>query len=314
MRVKITVIALYTVRKKYERAHRGGIIMRARFIGAAAIFLSCALFACTSTTVKYISSRYDGMSISLSRFVVGGVLACAAIAITRRGFRVTDRRSWALRGIFGAVSMGLFYAGIQITSSGRATLLADTYPVFVAVFGFLFFGERIGPGRIAGVILGIAGSVIVFYDGSRYPLAGNLLCVGSAVTGAIAVHYLKKSRESHNSFLVYLSPCVFGAAASAWAAPGLVRSVSWNGAFFLAAVGVLAFAGQVLMSYGYRYVKATEGSIIGMSEILFSVMLSATLLGEHMTPRFFAGGAFVMAGLVVNQLDFMRAAYRRITG
>lgn len=126
--------------------------------------------------------------------------------------------------------------------------------------------------------------------------------------------YLKKSRESHNSFLVYLPPCVFGAAASVWAAPGLVRAVSWHDAVFLTAVGVLAFAGQVLMSYGYRYVKATEGSIIGMSEILFSVMLSAAFLGEHMTPRFFAGGALVMAGLAVNQLDFVRAAYRRITG
>ena len=286
--------------------------MRSRFIGAVSIFLSCVLFACTSTTVKYVSVRYDGMSISLARFIVGGVLACVAIAVMRRGFRVTDFKSWALRGIFGAVSMGLFYAGIQMTSSGRATLLADTYPVFVAVFGFLFFGESIGPGRITGVVLGIAGSVIVFYDGSQYPLAGNLLCVGSAVTGAIAVHYLKKSRESHNSFLVYLSPCVFGAAASLWAAPGLVRAVSWHDAGFLAAVGVLAFGGQVLMSFGYRYVKATEGSIIGLSEILFSVMLSAAFLGEHMTPRFFAGGALVMAGLAINQLDFIRAAYRRI--
>ena len=162
--------------------------MRSRFIGAVSIFLSCVLFACASTTVKYISSRYDGMSISLVRFVIGGILACVAIAVMRRGFHVTDFKSWALRGIFGAVSMGLFYAGIQLTSSGRATLLADTYPVFVAVFGFLFFGESIGPGRIAGVVLGIAGSVIVFYDGSPYPMAGNLLCAGSAVTGAIAVH------------------------------------------------------------------------------------------------------------------------------
>jgi drug/metabolite transporter (DMT)-like permease len=252
------------------------------------------------------------MSISFVRFVVGAVLACAVILILRKSFRVTDWKSWALRGIFGAASMALFYAGIHVTSSGRATLFADTYPVFVAVFGFMFFGEKIGPGRIAGVILCIAGSVIVFYDGSSYPVIGNFLCIASAVTGGIAVHFLKRARESHNSFLVYLAPCLFGAVASMWTVPELARAVSLRDMFFLLLVGVLAFAGQILMSFGYRYVSATEGSIIGMSEILFSVMISAALLGEEMTPRFFAGGACVLAGLGVNQLDMVRAAYRHV--
>ncbi|HEY1407065.1 MAG TPA: DMT family transporter [Spirochaetota bacterium] len=288
--------------------------MRSGFIGGAAILFSCVLFACTSFTVKYISSHFSGMSISFARFVIGGVLAAGAIAVTRKNFRIIDRKSWLLRGVFGAVSMGLFYIGIHVTSSGRATLFADTYPVFVALFGILIFGEKVAPGGIAGVALCLAGSVIVFYDGSSYPLIGNILCIGSAVTGGIALHYLKKSREYHNSFLVYLSPCIIGAVMSAWAAPELVHPKGAHDLFFLFLVGLFAFAGQVVMSFGYRYVTPTQGSIVGTMEILFSVLLSNLFLHEEMTRRFFVGGAFILAGLVINQGDFFKAGLRRLRG
>jgi drug/metabolite transporter (DMT)-like permease len=264
--------------------------------------------------VKHISAHYSSWFISFVRFFVGAVLVIISILATGRSFRVHNMKNWILRGATGCIAMVLFYVAIQMTSSGRATLLSDTYPVFVALFGVLFFRERIGIGQIAGLILCICGSTLVFYDGSSYPVAGSLICIGSAVASGVAVHFIKRSRESDNSFLIYLSPCIFGFMITCFSAKDAVSISSSGDAVLLILVGVFAFIGQIFLAWGFRYVPATAGSVLGMAEILFSITLSLLFLGEVMKPRFFAGGALIIAGLLVNQAGMMRRIVSRVAG
>jgi drug/metabolite transporter (DMT)-like permease len=117
----------------------------------------------------------------------------------------------------------------------------------------------------------------------------------------MAMHFVRKVRQDHNASLVYLAPCLFGLVATSFAAPGLgsVAASDWG---FLIVIGVLAFAGQFFMGWGLKFIAATAGSLLGLSEILFAVSLSALVLGEAMPPRFFLGALLLLAGLITTAL------------
>jgi drug/metabolite transporter (DMT)-like permease len=278
-------------------------------LGALSIVAACLLFGTNSIVVKLVSARVDPWRISFVRFVVGALLASTAIALTAareqrslaEGFRVKEPGTMLLRAILGFLQMSLFFVGVAMTSSGRGTLLNCTHPIFAALFGLLLFGERLPKAVFAGIALGFAGACVVFWDGSSYSLVGNLICVAAGASNGMAMHFVRKVRQDHNASLVYLAPCLFGLVATSFAAPGLgsVAASDWG---FLIVIGVLAFAGQFFMGWGLKFIAATAGSLLGLSEILFAVSLSALVLGEAMPPRFFLGALLLLAGLITTAL------------
>jgi drug/metabolite transporter (DMT)-like permease len=273
--------------------------MNKKLLGELSIMASALFFAITAILIKTTSGVFSGLFISLVRFSVGIILVIVSIYLTKRSFKVKDKKAWLLRGFFGAIAMVLYYVSIQLTSSGRATLLTYTYPVFVAIYGYLFFKEKLTTKTIISVILGVTGILFVFYDGSHYPLYGNLLGLMSAVFAGIAIHYIKILRELHNSIMVYLPACIFGIL---FTLPSIREGINltFNSFALLALIAITVFIAQMFMSYGYKHVSPTRGSIIALTAVPL-VILFSYFIGEEMKIRFFIGTAFIIAGLIINR-------------
>lgn len=282
--------------------------------GALSILTGCLAFGANSIFVKLVAARHDAWTMSLVRFLVGAALSAAVIALLawRRktpvadGFQVKDPVGMLWRSVFGCAQMVLFFIGVALTSSGRATLLMCTHPIFAALFGLLIFGEKLPKVVFAGIAAGFLGAIIVFYDGSSYSLAGNLICLVAAASNGMAMHFVKRVRQDHSAFLVYLAPSLMGIVVTAFAAPNLV-SVSGSDLLLMLTIGGLSFLGQVLMAWGLRFLPATAGSMLGLSEIVFAISLAAAFLGEVMLPRFFVGAAVILGGLAVTGWVLQRA-------
>lgn len=285
----------------------------ARAKGAAAILTACALFGGNSLLVKLVSARVDPWRMSLVRFIVGFVLASACIAAAQAGtgrrivdgFRVRRPGLMLARAVCGFAQMLLFFVGVALTSSGRATLLMCTHPIFAALFGLVLFGERLPRPVFAGIALGFAGACVVLWDGSAYSLAGNLTCLAAGASNGLGMHFVKRVRRDHGALLTYLAPCVLGLIGTSFSAPGL-GTISGSDWALLCAIGTLVFVGQVLMAWGLKYLAATAGSLLGLSEIVFALSLSAAVLGETMRPRFFLGAGLLLASLAYTALAMGR--------
>jgi|GEM_PF-2476875 drug/metabolite transporter (DMT)-like permease len=281
--------------------------------GALSILAACALFGTNSIIVKAVSARVDPWSLSLVRFIVGALLASAAIVAAAlragkpalSGFKVSRPWSMAARAVLGFAQMSLFFVGVAMTSSGRATLLMCTHPIFAALLGLFFFRERLPAGVYPGIALGFAGACVVFWDGSAYSLAGNLICLAAGASNGLGMHFVKRVRQDHGALLVYLAPCLLGILGSSFAAPGLARidSADWG---ILIGIGVMAFAGQFCMGWGLKYMAATAGSLLGLTEVLFALSLSAIVLHERMTPSFIMGAVLILGGLALTALAMGR--------
>jgi len=204
--------------------------------------------------------------------------------------------------------MTLSYAAITLTSGGRATLLSNTYPIFVAVFATLFFKERLSASAVPSLILCTLGSVVVLNDGAGYPTAGDALALLSAVFAGAALNHLKRARETENPFTLYLSPCLFGLPLSL--SLSVKSFVFVPGPFLLAVfVGFVVFGAQVLMTWGYKHVPVARGSRIFYLETILSVGFGA-LMGEKLRLAFFLGGLLILSGLALDAVFTIKADKR----
>jgi drug/metabolite transporter (DMT)-like permease len=273
--------------------------MTKKLFGELTMFTSSLFFAAVAVTVKLLSGAFSGPFIALARFSIGIIMAAGLIIIARKGFKIRNKKDWLLRGLFGGLAMTLFYISLQLTSAGRAVLFNETMPLFVALFGFLFFKDKITWYNIAGGVICTAGMFFIFYDHSSYSIWGNIAGILCAVFSGIAVHYVRRTAQKNNVMSVYLSACLFGFVFCFFSFPE-AGHLTLKSIPLLLVVGAGTFVAQMFMGYGYRHTPALKASIIDMSEIPM-VILFSMFLGEKFTGRFFYGAGIIILGLLVNQ-------------
>lgn len=267
--------------------------------GFASLYASATIFALTSIFVKFASVGFSGFFVSAARFAIGAILCLLALYRSYGGVKVRNRKAIVLRGMFGASSMALAYAAIALTGPGRASLLSNMYPLFVPIFGAIFFGESFHRKTIGSLLLCTAGAVLVMRDGSGASLAGDLIALGSCISAAIAINFVRLASRTENPFVIYLSPCVFGLPLFFFA-PLPQTPPSPASIFFLVAAGAGAFLAQALMAYGYRSVPAGRGSLVFYWETALAVILGALVAGERFNLRFALGLGLIVLGLWAN--------------
>jgi drug/metabolite transporter (DMT)-like permease len=284
--------------------------------GILALLMAALLFAITTTLVRIASYSLSGYFVSMVRFAVGGAASLAWLFLSGRGVRVVNKKDWLLRGLYGAASMTLSYLAIARTSGGRSSMLSNTYPIFVAIFGRLFFGARLLPTAIPALLLCTVGSVVILNDGSGYSLLGDGFALLSAMLAGLAVNHLKRARATDDPVTLYLSPCAFGlpvAAAMAFASGGSLAPPTVGPVVLSVALGLIVFAAQILMTWGYKFVNAARGSRIFYLETVFAVALGAAI-GERLEPAFFAGAAIIMGALWLDGSAQARRATAPVSG
>jgi drug/metabolite transporter (DMT)-like permease len=123
-------------------------------------------------------STYFGIAVAIEsippflmlavRFIVAGGLLVAWDAVRHRGaFTPPTRREIRDSAVVGALLLGIgngFVAfGEQTVASGIAAILVAMMPLWLAVFGWLYFRERLPRLVVLGVAIGLAGVVLLVW-------------------------------------------------------------------------------------------------------------------------------------------------------
>ncbi len=127
-------------------------------------------------------------------------LLLALIAHSAKGGLAPPTGQWGSMILAGLLSIfgWLVLSAISLTliGAGHATILAYTMPLFAFLFGLVLLGERPSVKRFAGLVLGIAG-VLVLVSGEFGALKasplGTLLMLLSAVVWGLGTVIQKKA-------------------------------------------------------------------------------------------------------------------------
>lgn len=272
--------------------------------GTLHMALSSVFFALSAVMVKLVSSEYNSVFVSVSRFVIGILLGFVVLLTTGKRFIINDKKSWALRGVTGSVSMLLFYLAIQMTNSGRATLMNNLYIIFVAIFGVVYLKEPIKKRNLVSMVLCLAGVSIVFYDGSKHSILGDAVGIISGLIMGLAIYYTKRSSENEHPVIVYLSACFIGLLFAPFAAVH-TQQPSFLSILILLGIGISSFLAQLLMTSGYSSISAIKGGLISYLKIPATIIFSS-LLGEEIGWKFYVGTVLLIAGLLVEELNLTK--------
>ncbi len=82
------------------------------------------------------------------------------------------------------VTQGMFVEAVRLTGPSRATLVANTFPIFAVAFAVAFLDEPLHAGAAAGTALIVLGAASLAWERSRpgdFPLAGIVIALACAV-------------------------------------------------------------------------------------------------------------------------------------
>ena len=130
------------------------------------IAVTTLLFSSMEVALKLISGQFNPIQLNFSRVLVGGLVLIpfAVRELKKRGRKLDGKAlgSFALLGLMGiAVSMSLYQLSVTRIQASVVGVLFSSNPVFVTLFAFLLLHETISKNQIAGLVLDVAGIVLI---------------------------------------------------------------------------------------------------------------------------------------------------------
>ena len=109
------------------------------------------------------------------------------------------------------------------------------------------------------------------------------------------------SMKTHNNdtIIVYLPVCIFGLLFTSFSAKQF-SYINIPVLIILITVGITAFLAQLFMTYGFKFISSTRGSIVTFSKIPMTIGLSF-FIGEEFKLKFIIGTILIIIGLIINR-------------
>jgi len=253
-----------------------------RLLGGWAIFLSAFCFYLSTVVIRWSQAEVAiaPSYFVFTRFLLGFLVVCAVMAYRRQQPRPRSYHLLVGRTVFNCVAVYCFYMAVKVTSVAEANILNMTYPVFVALIAWAMLRDQRDPVALAMVVVAFIGIWLILAPGKMDVKTDNLWGLASGLTASLSMMYLNVSRRYHDTNTVLFF--MFGLGA-------LLIFAVFHGDFFwpnsqelyyLGFCAVSGVAGQFLVTLGFRYVTAVDGSIISSMRILLAALLGPFVAGE----------------------------------
>jgi drug/metabolite transporter (DMT)-like permease len=251
-------------------------------VSAAAIFIRFAQHA-----------NAPSLSIATGRLVLASLimvpLALVSCGASMRALSPSQVARFALIGALLAAHFWFWIASLEHVSVALSTALVSTTPIWVALGAWVFRGERLTRGQIAGLLLAVGGGVGLALSGSEVA-AGKSIALGCAlaVAGAwvIAANMLIGQGIRATMPVRAYAALAYGWAAvwllvAAWVTKtpllGLQPNAYWA---MLALALVPQLIGHTALNWALPYLGATTVAVSILAEPVGAAVMAAFLFNE----------------------------------
>lgn len=223
------------------------------------------------------------------------------------------RQRWRSMLALAAFSVGAFntllYLSAQTTTAVNITLINSTIPVVVALLSWIILGDRIRPAQALGIILALAGMLIIVAKGRWQTLAhmefrpGDLIMVAAVSCWGLFSVLLRRQA-------VALDPLAFLTVQVALGLlvilPFYLLNLAMEGGFTMRwglappFIYVAIFPGLLAYAFwnaGVHRVGPSRAAIFMYLNPVFAAVLAWLFLGEHLAAFHLVGGLLILMGL-----------------
>lgn len=296
--------------------------------GYTAAFASALFLSTTAIFIRYLTNSFQIPALVLTfwrEFLVALILL-AFFLIFKRSLFSGIRANWPFLSVYGlvlALFNGSWTLSVALNGAAVATVLLYSSAAFTAVFGWLLLKEDLALPKVIAVILSLTGCALVAnaLDPALWALnAGGVLVGMLAALGKAAYSLMGRSAAQRglNPWSTLLATfsiaCVILLAANLGFGrflPGGAQQASdffWLGSSLKGwTVLVILAIVPTLLGYGtynisLSHLPSSVANLVVTIEPVFTAIFAYFILAETLNPAQLAGGALVLAGVVLIRL------------
>ncbi|MFG3705754.1 DMT family transporter [Micromonospora sp. NPDC047670] len=296
-------------------------------LGLGLALLSAVTFATSGTFARsLIDAGWSAEAAVVARVGIASLVVAIPAALSLRGKWDVLRRNLATIGVFGllgvAAAQVCFFNAVRYLPVGVALLLEYLGIILVVGWMWLVHGQRPRRLTVAGSVAALAGLFFVLdlTGATRLDPVGVLWGLGAGV--GLAGYFVLAGRVDEGLPSVALASGGMAVGAAVLLLLGAVGALPLRATF-----GEVTFAGQrtswllpiaglslvaAVVAYlagiaGARILGARLSSFVGLTEVMFAVLIAWLVLGELPTVVQLLGGALIVAGVALVRVDELRA-------
>lgn len=253
-----------------------------QLLGNVTIFTSALFIYLSTVTIRWAERAVtiDSAYFVFARFILGFAVICGVMAVRGKKPRVHSYHLLIGRALTNCVAVYCFYKAVAMTTVAEANILNMTYPLFVAAFTWVAMKQQRDLAASLTVLVAFIGVWLVLAPDFASFKTGNLWGVASGSTAAAAIIYLNVSRQYHDTDTILFFMFGLGVALVYLVFRKQIFLPGPTPLFYLLMCGGFGVVGQYLLTLGFRYVTAVEGSIVSSARILMAALLGPFIAAD----------------------------------
>jgi drug/metabolite transporter (DMT)-like permease len=253
--------------------------------------------------IKFVAETWPGLAVASGR----GFIAALFLLATNRGLRFHFSRDQIVGAICYAACTLTFCTATTLTSAANAILLQYTAPVWVALLGAWFLGERATSADWITIAVALGGMALFFKDSLTLGhLDGDALAVLSGVFFAVMTIALRKQKDGSPVESIILGNIIAFLVGLPWIIQSPLLAPSGWAALLVLGVVQLGVS-YWLYARAIRHVTALEAVLIPVIEPVLNPVWVLIFMRERPTRWAIVGGAVVLGAVTVRAIISVRA-------
>jgi drug/metabolite transporter (DMT)-like permease len=175
------------------------------------ILLAIIFWGTSFVATKTVLQEIKPVTIIILRLVFASVLLTIIALSTKKKFSINLKsHGWIfILALVAVFHLWIQVTGLQYTTASNTGWIIGTAPIFMAILGFAFYKERITLLQFTGILVALAGLLLLIGKGEITNIGlienkGDLLVLGSAFTWGVYSMVNKKISLSYSPLMTIL--------------------------------------------------------------------------------------------------------------
>ncbi len=253
------------------------------------------LFVGVTVAVRYLGTNMNPVQAAFIRYCFGIVLILPLLS--RAGITSLDRDRLgfhALRGLVHGGGVILWFLAMSRIPISEVTALGFTTPIFVTLGAAVFLSERLKPYRVAAVLLGFIGALLILRPGLRVIDIGALAQLGAAPLFACSYLMAKSATRREASSMIVVLLSVFCTLTLALPALLVWRTPTLDELLLLGLTALLATSGHYCMTRALEAAEVSAVQPFTFLQLVWATILGLILFDETPDVWIWIGGAVIV--------------------
>ena len=273
-------------------------------------------------SIPVIAAGMDNVSILIYRFLFGSAAMLAILLLRKTNMRVS------LSELLRIVLLAIFYITTALAtlecykylSSGIATALVYTDPIWCALIGLAFLGDKFSIKLTSSILLASLGVMMmtgVFSGDGTFSMIGLLLGLASGLAYGIYLILVPRLKVKHIAslkltFYVFFTGMWLLIAYSLMTNGGVEEVPDSSCWLDLALLGLIPTAiSNICVTVSLKLIDSTIVAILGAFEPLTAMVVGVVILGEPLGFIGVVGGMLILVAVAILTINPQKLKFIR---